>query len=80
MKEEFGIEVSVGNFMGESCYRYQHGTIRLLAYQTTWLAGEFALNAHTDCRWVFPSQLDEFDFAAADIPLVDKLQQSESLG
>ena len=77
MKEEFGINVSVGEFFAESTYRYDHGTIKLLAYRTEWVDGLFYLNAHADCRWVSPSQLDDFDFAAADIPLVKKLQPTE---
>jgi len=75
MKEEFGISISVGEFFGESIYRYEHGTIKLLAYRTSWVEGQFALNAHADYRWVDPSQLDDFDFTAADIPFVKKLQQ-----
>ena len=74
MKEEFGITVSVGEFFAESTYRYDHGTIKLLAYRTEWVDGEFSLNAHADCRWVEPSQLDDFDFAEADIDFVKLLQ------
>ena len=80
MKEEFGINVSVGEFFGESTYRYEHGTIKLLAFQTSWIDGQFMLNAHADFRWVSPSQLGDFDFAEADIPLVEKVQQSETMG
>ena len=38
MKEEFGITVSVGEFLGESVYHYEHGAIRLLAYRACWRA------------------------------------------
>ena len=75
MKEEFGINVSVGKFFGESIYRYEHGMVKLLAYRTSWVEGPFTLNAHADYRWVYPSQLDDFDFAAADLPFVKKLRQ-----
>jgi 8-oxo-dGTP diphosphatase len=77
IKEELGIDVAVGEFFGESTYRYEHGTIRLLAYRVSWTDGVFSLNAHADSRWVYPSQLGDFDFAAADIPLVEKLQQTK---
>ena len=80
MREEFGINVSVGEFFGESTYRYEHGTIRLLTYRASWTDGAFSLNAHADSRWVYPSQLGNFDFAAADIPFVKKLQQTEAAG
>ena len=79
MKEEFGIKVSVGEFFAESNYRYEHGTIKLLAYRASWIDGQFSLNAHADCRWVQPIELANFDFAAADIPFVKKLQQKETV-
>ena len=77
MKEEFGIEVRVGEFFAESTYCYEHGEIRLLAYRTAWVDGRLTLKAHADCRWVYPSQLNDFEFAPADIPFVEKLQQTE---
>lgn len=73
MKEEFGINVSVGEFFAESHYRYDHGAIKLLAYRTLWIDGQLSLNAHADYRWVNPVQLEDFEFAAADIPFVEKL-------
>lgn len=79
MKEEFDIDVSVGKFYGESTHPYEHGTIRLLAFRTSWSGGQIALNAHADCRWVYPSQLEDFDFAAADRPFVEKLQHTEAI-
>ena len=79
MKEEFDIDVEVGKFFGKSTYHYGHGTIRLLAYHVAWIDGQLSLNAHADCRWVYPSQLDDFDFTAADIPLVEKLQLTDPM-
>ena len=75
MKEEFGINVSVGEFFAESIYRYEHGAIKLLAYHTSWIDGQLSLNAHADYRWVNPIQLEDYEFAAADLPFVDKLCQ-----
>ena len=79
MKEEFGIDVSVGDFFAESKYRYDHGAIRLLAYYTSWRGGQFTLNAHAEYRWIDPIQLEEFEFAAADIPFVKKLKQLQRI-
>ena len=77
MQEEFGIEVSVGKFFGESIYHYDHGAIKLLAYLTSFVSGNLALKDHSAFRWVSTEQLSDFDFAPADIPLVEKLQRSE---
>jgi len=75
MKEEFDIDVVIGEFFGESKYRYEKRTIQLLAYHTTWKGGDFSLNAHAAIRWVSLNQMQEFEFAPADKPFVEKLQQ-----
>lgn len=77
IQEEFGIGITVGQFIGESVYDYNHGAIKLLAYQTSWESGKMVLNAHADFRWVSPDQLVEYDFAPADIPFIKKLQLKE---
>jgi len=75
MKEEFDIEVSIGDFFGASMYRYETGPILLLAYHTTWKGGCFSLNAHAAIRWLPLSQMQDIEFAPADMALVGKLQQ-----
>ena len=77
MQEEFGIDIWVGKFLGESIYHYPHGTIRLLAYLAEWQAGELALKDHADYAWAQCDRLDEFDFAPADLPFVRKLISGE---
>lgn len=77
IKEEFGIDVSVGEFLGESVYHYDHISIRLLAYRTFWNTGEIKLKAHQSIRWVTINQIDQFDFLPADIPFVQKIRRGE---
>jgi 8-oxo-dGTP diphosphatase len=76
MKEEFDIDVVIGEFFGESIYHYETGNIQLLAYHTTWNGGDFSLKVHTAIRWVSLIQLHKYEFAPADKPFVEKLQQS----
>ena len=77
MREEFGIEVSVGKYFGESIYHYDHGAIKLLAYLTSFVSGNLVPKDHSAFRWVSTEQLSDFDFAPADISLVEKLQHRE---
>jgi len=77
MKEEFDIDVSVGEYLGSSIYHYDHMSIELLAYRTYWKGGEFDLKYHDDFRWISLEQLAEFDFAPADLVFVEKLQNGE---
>ncbi len=77
MREEFGIDVRVGRLLGQSIYHYSHGSIRLLAYQAEWQAGELALRDHSEYVWVSYDRLNEFDFAPADLPFVRMLISGE---
>jgi 8-oxo-dGTP diphosphatase len=70
MFEEFHIKVSVGDFLGESIYHYDHGSIRLVAYRTFYEGGKIILETHADLAWVTVNQLKDFAFAPADLPFV----------
>jgi 8-oxo-dGTP diphosphatase len=77
MQEEFQIEVSIGQFFGESIYHYDHGSIKLLAYRTYLENGELIPKAHEEYQWVTVDQLGNYDFAPADIPFVEMLRRGE---
>jgi 8-oxo-dGTP diphosphatase len=76
MKEEFGVDVAVRELFGESVYHYEHGTIRLLAYFVDWTGGEMSLTDHQDCKWVSFDDLENYEFAPADVPLVQELRRT----
>ena len=73
MKEEFDIDVSVGEYLGSSIYHYDDISIELLAYRTYWEAGTINLKDHDEYRWVTFHKLNEFNLAPADIPIAQKL-------
>ena len=77
MREEFEIDVTVGEYLGESVYHYGHGSIKLLAYRTHWDSGSISPRYHDDFRWVTLSEINKYDFAPADIPFVEKLREGE---
>ena len=73
LMEEFEIEVKVGSYFANSIYNYEHGTIELLAYFVHREAGMLTPNSHDAVKWALPNELHEYDFAPADIPIVEKL-------
>ena len=77
MQEEFNINVSVGNYLGESIYHYDHGSIKLLAYRTNWIDGKFTVRDHQAIEWVGIDDITDYDFAPADEPFVEKLVSGE---
>jgi len=79
ISEELDVDIEVLNFFGESIYVYHSGTIKLMAFWCKWISGEFTLKVHSHIAWVNRHELDLYDFAPADIPLVDKLKAVMSL-
>lgn len=76
IKEELEVDIEVLDFFGESIYRHQSGIIKLMAFWSKWISGDFTLKVHSQIVWANQNELDLYDFAPADIPLVKKLKQS----
>jgi len=74
IREELEVDIEVLDFFGESIYAYHSGTIKLMAFWCNWVSGDFTLSVHSDLAWVNGQALDLYDFAPADIPLVEKLK------
>ncbi|MEZ4883596.1 MAG: 8-oxo-dGTP diphosphatase MutT [Chitinophagales bacterium] len=70
LQEELGIETRIGYFLYQTDYQYPHIHIRLLAYKTFYLSGEFQLHDHAAIEWVTLQEMQNYDFAPADIPIV----------
>lgn len=73
--EEFQITASIGEFYCESEHDYGDKHIRLLAYRAHHLSGDFNLDSHDEIQWVKCSELESYDFAEADRPIVSQLQK-----
>ena len=75
IREELEVDIVVLDLFGESIYAYQNGTIKLIAFWCQWISGDFRLNVHSRIEWVTHQELDLYDFAPADLPLVEKLKE-----
>lgn len=71
--EELGVEVKVGLKVAETNYAYEHGSIRLVAFDVEWLSGKFNLKVHDEIRWTLPELLVNLKLAPADIPIAEHL-------
>ncbi|WP_235838831.1 (deoxy)nucleoside triphosphate pyrophosphohydrolase [Desulfosporosinus metallidurans] len=74
IRQELDVDIEVLDFFGESIFTYRSGTIKLMAFWCKWISGDFTLNVHSHIAWVNRHELDLYDFAPADIPLVEKLK------
>lgn len=75
IREELGVIISVGEYIGSSYYEYDHISIELMAYMAKWISGVFSPIAHDEIRWIKPKELDRYEFAPADIPIVRILKR-----
>jgi 8-oxo-dGTP diphosphatase len=78
LSEELGIKVRVGDFFARSIYRYEHGVIELLAYYVDWVSGKMFTHFHDEAKWVSIKDVDQYDFAPADLPIKEKLKSNFS--
>jgi len=74
LNEEFSIRTQTGAFIAESLYDYGHRRIRLHGYLSTYIGGEFTLESHDQVRWVRLEEIEYFDLAPADIPILQALK------
>ena len=70
LSEELGIEVRVNAFIGESKFDYGNKYIRLLAYKVEHVSGDFKLLDHDEIRWLAMCELDDLEWAPADLPII----------
>jgi 8-oxo-dGTP diphosphatase len=75
LREEFGIEAAISDFIASSTFHYPHLSIELVAYRATCLSGDFKLYDHEEIKWVLPSELNRYTFSEADIPIMEKISK-----
>ncbi len=74
IKEELGIDCKVGEFVAEGFFDYGEGKdVHLRGYLTQHLSGEFALNVHSEIRWIEKHEFKNFEFPPADLPIIEAL-------
>ena len=76
LKEELLVEATVGAHITTTEYEYDFGTVRLSTYHCTLSPNaEPTLTEHADSRWIPLTDLNELEWAPADIPAVDLIAE-----
>ena len=79
IKEELNFEIEVSDIFCVSSHNYRHGEdevkhILMLAYNCAYKKGIPEIRDVHDFKWVKVENLDEYDFAAADLPIIERLK------
>ena len=74
IKEELDIDIEVESYLSEKVFNYPEKDINLIALECKKISGEIKLLEHEDYRWIDNSELSNFEFAPADLFIVEKLK------
>jgi len=79
IREELGVEISVGELFESVTHAYPEKTVRLEFFVCRLLSGEPEPLGCEALNWVTQSELAAYEFPAADARLLEKLQTSPGL-
>ena len=74
IREELGIEISVGELFEEITHAYAEKTVRLKFFLCQLIRGEPQTLGCAAFKWVGKLELSDFEFPAADVQLLGKLR------
>ena len=76
IREELEVSIHVGPLVLEQKHAYPDRTVHLHFFECQILDGEPSSKESREMAWVYPSELDRFEFPRANGPLLDKLRAS----
>lgn len=75
IREELNIVIEVLNRLTPSVYSYPTFTIELIPYTAHYVSGELKLKEHHQYLLLDKNELDELDWAEADLPIVNEIMK-----
>ena len=79
LKEDFCIETNIRDYLCSSVYHYKKLSINVLAYNVDYISGSFTLKDYDKIMWIDINELNQYDFADADLPIIKKLTGSKKV-
>jgi len=73
IKEELGLEIEVGSALPHVEHHYPEFSLYLYPFLCTWIGGSLAIAEHAQAIWVSYDDLKNYDWAEADVPIVNEL-------
>lgn len=74
--EELSADIKVHDFIMTVVHEYNGFILTMHAYHAEVLHGKLEISEHLDAKWLTLEEMGQYDFAAADIPIIDKLRGS----
>lgn len=74
IKEELALDIEVLDPLKMVVYHYPDFSISLYPFLCNIISGELNVAEHAQVKWVHLSELDNYDWAEADIPILEELK------
>lgn len=74
IKEELHLDIEVVKQLEPVEHAYPTFQICLVPFIAKVVGGELLLEEHADAEWVMVDELDQYDWAPADVPIVEQLK------
>ena len=76
IREELSVDIQVSEFLMTVEHTYPDFHLTMHVFKCVLDHGEITLNEHVALKWLSIDELDQLDWAAADIPVVKSLMQA----
>ena len=73
IREELSVDIEVSEFFMTVEHTYPDFHLTMHVFKCVLDQGEITLNEHVDMKWLKVEELDQLDWAEADIPIVNRL-------
>ncbi len=73
IQEELSIEIEIGNELDPIIHHYENFSITLIPFLCSSNSREFKRKEHKEIRWEKKENLKKYDWAAADIPIINEI-------
>ncbi|MDF2536632.1 MAG: 8-oxo-dGTP diphosphatase MutT [Bacillales bacterium] len=77
INEEMGCKIEIGEQVEHTAYEYDFGIVHLTTYYCKLLEGTPVLTEHVDIKWLTPEELGTLEWAPADVPAIEKIQNNK---
>ena len=74
-KEELDVTVDVGEKLMEIVHSYPDETYRISIFNAEIVEGTPKLLEHVDMKWIYPKDIDNYDFCIADNEILEKIKK-----
>jgi 8-oxo-dGTP diphosphatase len=77
-REEFGVDVEAGPFLGQAAFEHKNISRTLYAYRIVFPSFEFTLTEHSEWRWASIDEITRLDFTPSDLLLLPSIARALS--